>query len=233
MSVIGNIIGILIVQPNPSPSIPKKGMLAGLFIFLSGFIVGLILKLPFGSYLPISNYSDITSIGNGIGGKWYPWFVFTTGGATFVVFLLLRLVEFRGISAAFAKKTAFFRIFGVPAFTVYCFHQFIALGVCQIVSLFVGFNITLNSKFSMLPALGLITLSILVIYLLLRLWEKVGYVGGFEMDHGRICRTYLSENAFKKTCRRGRRKSRSPIKTKMVADLDKSTCKVFFTMPNG
>ena len=79
MSVIGNIIGILIVQPNPSPSIPKKGMLAGLFIFLSGFIVGLILKLPFGSYLPISNYSDITSIGNGIGGKWYPWFVFTTG----------------------------------------------------------------------------------------------------------------------------------------------------------
>ena len=128
MSVIGNIIGILIVQPNPSPSIPKKGMLGGLFIFLSGFIVGLILKLPFGSYLPISNYSDITSIGNGIGGQWYPWFVFTTGRATFVVFLLLRLVEFRGISAAFAKKTAFFRIFGVPAVHSLLFPSIYCLG---------------------------------------------------------------------------------------------------------
>src|SRR5271157_563670 len=92
-SFVGSIIGLILMQEKPSPSIPKKGMVAGALIFAMGIILGLILHLGFGSFLPISNFADITSIGNGLNGNWIPWFFFQFGGPLVATFLLLRIVE--------------------------------------------------------------------------------------------------------------------------------------------
>ena len=103
------------------------------------------------------------------------------------IFLLIRLIEFRGYAEKFAKRTVFFRRFGIPAFTIYAFHRFWAWVPVKIISIISGVSYYLDGKtlsfsFTMLNLLFVF----LFIHLILILWEKIGYIGSLEWMIGTI-----------------------------------------------
>ncbi|MHA1822101.1 MAG: hypothetical protein ACTSU2_03100 [Promethearchaeota archaeon] len=185
-SFVGNIIGLVLIDKSEQNHICLKGMLSGLIFIVVGVLVGLAFGAGLNEILPIDNsYSNITGISGGINYLWLPWFSLETGGQIIVIFLLIRLIEFRDKGANFAKHTKFIRRFGIPAFTTYAFHRFWALVPVTIISWITGINYTLDDKslsfgFTMLNLLFVF----IFIHYLLKLWEKAGYYGSLEWAMG-------------------------------------------------
>jgi len=195
VSFIGSIIGLLLCQKPVSRSWPKKGVWAGVLIFISGAILGIVLNLPFSSFLPLSNFSDFRGIGVDTSNSipvitqygWVPWVAFITGGQVIAVCLVFRLVEFRGNSANFAQKTAFIRRFGMVPFTLYTFHRIIAMVPMMLLSYIFSVNMTVDSKdLNGWTSLAVIGVCLLFIYGILLLWEKKDYIGSLEWMIGTI-----------------------------------------------
>lgn len=189
VSFIGSIFGLLLCQKPVSRSWPKKGIWAGLLIIVSGVIVGIILDLPFGSFLPFSSFSDFRGIEANLpqGYGWIPWVSFITGGQVIAMCMMFRLVEFRGNSANFAQKTSFIRRFGMVPFTLYTFHRMLAMIPMILLSYIFSVNMTVDSKdLDGWTSLAVIGISILFIYGVLRLWEKKDYIGSLEWMIGTI-----------------------------------------------
>ena len=191
MAFTGNIIGMLMVSASkkekPNPHMPKYGMLSGILIFMIGIALIPIMGVDFDSILPINAIGDITLIHNGLNGFWIPWWTFLLGGEIILVFLIIRLIEYRGIGKRVAEKTTFFRRFGVPAFSVYAWHRFWAIPAVILISAIAGQpswesgSITSpNTGFGWEWTILTIILVWVIITLLLKIWEKVGYIGGIE-----------------------------------------------------
>jgi hypothetical protein len=189
MGFVGNIIGILMIRAqNPTTfdgHMPKKGMLAGIGVFFIGVIAIPILGVDFGSVLPVSSVGDITGINNGLNAFWVPWWCFLLAGEIFLIFLIIRLVEYRGIGKNVAAKTTFIRRFGMPAFSVYAWHRFWSIPVVVIMSWLAGVPSWVSGSItetSMNWAWSFVTCGLIWLWcgLILMVWEKVGYIGGIE-----------------------------------------------------
>jgi UPF0716 family protein affecting phage T7 exclusion len=196
MSFAGNIIGILLVseaaKEHPDPHVPRYGMLSALFVMVAGFVMIPVLHVGFSSVLPVSSVGDITGINNGLDGAWIPWWCFLLAGEIFIVFMLIRLIEYRGIGDSFGRKSGFIRRFGIPAFSVYAWHRFISIPAVYVVCLLAGApffatgrSITGTSLSAGWTILAL-TLSVLSVGAVLIAWEKVGYIGGIEWMMGEV-----------------------------------------------
>jgi hypothetical protein len=189
MGFVGNIGGILLIRARNSPAenehMPRNGMMAGVVVFIMGVLAIPLLGVDFGSVLPVDNVGDITGIHGGRDAFWLPWWCFLLAGQIFLLFLLIRLIEYRGIGEMLANKTTFIRRFGMPAFSVYAWHRFWAIPIVIPLSYLAGNpswpggSIT---ETSLNWAWTLVICAIVWIWcgLLLKAWEKVGYIGGIE-----------------------------------------------------
>jgi hypothetical protein len=195
MGFVGNIIGILLVhashQETPDPHMPKKGMLVAFGIFLFGIIMIPILGVDFSSVLPVDAVGDITKIHDGLEAYWLPWWCFLLTGEIIIVFLLIRLIEYRGVGKAVSDRTKGIRLFGIPAFSVYSWHRFWAIPVIVLISYWAGQpswesgSITETSFGWELTMITIICVW-LVCWGILKLWEKIGFIGGIEWMMGTV-----------------------------------------------
>lgn len=191
---VGNAVGITLVAAReakddparqPNPRVPRYGMLAGLVVFGIGILCVPLLGVDFDAVLPVDAVGDITKIHDGRAAFWVPWWCFLLAGEIIVVFLLVRLVEYRGASATLARRTRFFRRFGIPAFSVYAWHRFWAIPVVVVVSALAGQPSWTEGSITGASFGWPLTIVTLVgtwalIGGLLKAWEKVGYAGGIE-----------------------------------------------------
>ena len=205
VSFLGSIVGIIMSQPREEipRDFPKKGMFVGMAMFLVGIIFLLldyitIMNGSGGAGAAISIYSDIwnhraygqfstTYNGQTIlypAGMWLFQFLVLNGAALFATLLVVRLVEFRGKGARFAKQTTTIRRYGFVAFSVYNY-QFFAFPLQLILSLIVYGTPTYQS-FTWPGMLLLVVLAYLEFQAILLLWEKVNYVGSIEWCIGTI-----------------------------------------------
>ena len=120
---------------------------------------------------------------------WLFQYLALNGFALCAVIAIVRVVEFRGKGKKFAEKTTFIRRFGFVAFTVYS-NQYIFFGAHGLVSwLFIEFGLITGTPYVDLPWSGTIivmAVSFVIFYAVLRLWEKIGYVGSLEWIIGTI-----------------------------------------------
>ena len=197
ISFVGSVIGIVLSKPKDeiSQKFPRRLFLVGLGMFIAG-VIGLIavfvnviikggaagidnffdLYLEFGShrYLSADNprYSfPIPPL------SWMAQFMGVNGFSIILVAVLLRLVEFRGTSHKFAKRTKIIRRFGTVAFSNYN-NQWIFFILWEIVSL-VAFGTHYQKP--LWGGMIVIMLLTLAVYSLgLWLWEKIGYILSLE-----------------------------------------------------
>jgi hypothetical protein len=160
-------------------------MLSAIGIFLFGVIMIPLLGVDFGSILPVDHVGDITGIHDGLEAFWLPWWCFLLAGEVFIIFLTLRLIEYRGNGEQVASKTTFVRRFGIPAFSVYSWHRFwVAPLVMLLTWIFgqpswLGGSIT-GASLNWWQTIITLVLVQLMCGLILIGWEKIGYVGGIE-----------------------------------------------------
>jgi hypothetical protein len=211
VSFMGSIIGIVISQPKEK--LPrgffKKAMWLGMTMFIVG-IVGVIFTIlsvydlaeSLGGdgfmaivdlYKRISYHRDwypdypLNVSGNQypvtFPGAWLWQFLSLNGVGLMMIVFVVRMVEFRGWSAGFAKKTTMIRRFGLVAFTVYN-NQFIM----WIVSAFMGtFFYGEAYKSGDWGFVGLSMLMVFALYIgMLMLWERAKYTGTLEWCIGTI-----------------------------------------------
>jgi hypothetical protein len=130
---------------------------------------------------------------------WLWQFLALNGVGIMMTMLVIRLVEFRGIGAQFAQKSTFIRRFGFTAFTNYNNQWY--LWILQFLFAVVVVNMGLEGlvgardipyawyPYSPVnwPSVGILLLCVYgFYYLILRLWEKIGYVGTLEWCIGTI-----------------------------------------------
>jgi hypothetical protein len=146
--------------------------------FVEWEIIG-IWKIPALGYEQVL-VRDIRAFG-GVSSIWFWWFICLTAAQVAAVFLIVRLIEFRGRGQAFLKGTQWVRRFGFVAFTIYNF-QFIDVPIVMLYSLLPNvpeYNfgaLTIND-----PMIWpLIIIIFLWWNLILILWEKVDYVFSME-----------------------------------------------------
>ncbi len=206
MMFVGNIIGILLVkeknEKNPNPHVPRYGMLAGVVVFLVGVAMIPILGVDFASFLPVDAVGDITLIHDGRDAFWVPWWCFLMAGEIFLIFLVVRVVEYRGAGSAVAKRTTFLRRFGMPAFSVYAWHRFWAIPAIVLISWLAGQPSWESGSITGVSFNWALTIITVVavwvsIHFLLKAWEKIGYIGGIEWMMGTVAAA-LGKN-FRKT----------------------------------
>jgi hypothetical protein len=211
VSFMGSIIGIVISQPKGS--VPrgffKKSMTLGMVIFVVG-IVGVILTILSVYDLAVSLGGDgfmaIVDLYRRISfhRDWYPdyplniganqypvtfpmawlWqFLSLTGVGLMMIVFVVRMVEYRGWGADFARKTTMVRRFGLVAFTVYNNQFFTWLVSYCLGSLFYG----VAYKRGNWGFTGLTILAVFAVYIgVLLLWERVRFTGTLEWCIGTI-----------------------------------------------
>ncbi|MHA1200483.1 MAG: hypothetical protein ACTSQF_14270 [Candidatus Heimdallarchaeaceae archaeon] len=188
-ALIGNAIGILLVQEKPFWKELKIGMAAATALTFGGLGWALIMVANgkqdlFELFL---NGWSIASLA-----AWLPMYLFTLGTQLIAVFLVIRLVEFRGKGKEFANRTKYFRRHGFVALSVYAF-QFLDVIPRWILAGFpcvptptgcttmIGSNGVLVDKNLWGPWVFLIIVVNFVIWhVVLVLWEKINYIGGYE-----------------------------------------------------
>jgi len=196
VSFLGSIIGVYLTQENKdiTPAFFVKLLKIGLFMFvvgLLGCVANLVVMMMddfYGTLMVYKNIWDHRAWTAQRGVPFLGWlfqFSMFTGFSLCCVSMLLRVIEFRGISAEFARKTTFIRRFGFVAFTVYN-NQWIYFGVFYLITRFAG-DIPYQ-RYLWGPTLLVILISICIIGALLWLWEKVGYIGAIEWWIGVIGR---------------------------------------------
>ncbi len=157
LSIIIGYIGVLI---NIAHLISVKGLDAGIDMYL---------MFPYHRYFVPMN--GMMYFG------WFFQFITLNGCSLFMILVMLRLVEFRGRSKSFAKQSVFIRRFGFVALTVYTV-QYIYFVLHYLVSL--AFGLPPYSKLHWNGVIILLILTLLSFHVLLKLWEKVGYIGSIE-----------------------------------------------------
>jgi uncharacterized membrane protein len=212
-SFIGSIIGILMTQDREEVprDFPRKGMQIGFTMFVIG-LVGLLVNFgimfvnpaPYGGVSGILStlvqlydhrwYSNIglpsgTTLHVAFEGAWVFQYLFLNGLAICMSLLVIRLVEFRGQGARFAKKTFSIRRYGFVAFSMYNY-QFLyyipwvfvsflwqrffpAMGV---VMPYVG----LRGNLDWLGTFVVMGMAFVMFEGMLTLWERVDFAGGLE-----------------------------------------------------
>ncbi len=176
VSFIGSIVGIWLTSEKPSKKFLKNGIIISIILEIAG-LIGLIIMFANG-FQDFDSFIDGTWNIHALS-AWFPYFVLFTANQLLSILIMIRLVEFRGISKTFAEKTKHFRRFGFVALTVYNY-QYISLIPRYILSIFPNIDgVTPNSLNGFLPIVVL--LSTFVLWeVILRLWEKIDYVGSFE-----------------------------------------------------
>jgi hypothetical protein len=187
VSFIGNIIGLKLCETPNEREWPKKGMIIGFLIIVVGLLIWIIGDMPFDSLFPMKDFSNFAGIGKGINYLWLPWVCFITGGQLIVMCIMFRLVEFRGKSQKFADKTKIIRLFGMVPFTMYTFHRILAEIPLELMSLIFQKNMLVGSSaLNGWAALGTIFICMAFIYGILRLWQRVDFIGSLEWMIGEL-----------------------------------------------
>lgn len=187
VSFLGSILGLALCKMPVSRKMPKQTIYIGLLVVVAGLIIWIIGDMPFDSLFPMSNFSSFRSIGGGINWKWLPWVCFITGGQLCLIAIILRLIEFRGKSEKVAKKTKWLRVYGLVPFTLYTYHRIIAMLPLYILSLIFQKNMLIDSEsLNGYASIAVVFVCLGVMYVLLRLWEKVDFIGGLEWMIGTI-----------------------------------------------
>jgi hypothetical protein len=194
VSFIGSIIGLLMMEKNPSEKFPRIGILISIPVILIG-LVGVGVAIATGTQdieVFLGNTYNLPRLG-----VWFWWFLVLTGSQVLATLIFIRLIEFRGKAVPFAQKTLYIRKFGFIAFTIYNY-QYIDVIPRAFISLIPGVN-AITSRVN-----GNLTLLVLGgIYLtwwgVMWLWEKVNYVGGMEWMIAVITRAILPREKYKNT----------------------------------
>lgn len=190
VSFIGSILGLYLMkreeQPQNIDTKPlKRGMLIGLLMTIVGLVIvvaGLLMMQgdPLDNVLGLlATAYDMTGIEGRFGWVWIPYFILITGAQLGAILLVLRLVEFRGKSEPFAKRTLFFRRFGFVAFTIYSY-QFLDVIVIFLLSFIPGFPAYSMKSYNEIQIWVVIVGILLLWHIVLSLWERVDYALGLE-----------------------------------------------------
>lgn len=210
-SFIGSMLGMYIAQPREQIDLSwlKKFFYAGLIMFIIGLIgtatnIISILMVDFDGALNI--YQRIWdhryyTVENGVPyAGWLFQFLVLNGFGLLVCVLFIRLVEFRGEAAQFAQASMVVRRFGFVAFTVYCC-QFVYYVVHLVVSIPYTWlktgTITPYARLGWDGTAITIVLSLLAFHGILKLWEKVDYVGSLEWCIGTIAAALIPGKSTK------------------------------------
>ncbi len=189
VSFIGSIIALYLMKREKEPkSIDttqlKKGMKIGFVMFIGGLLlvlVGLLLASGdiFDNILGLLRRAyDVTDVEGNFGWLWLPYFIMVTGAQIAAILLIFRMVEFRGKSEQFAKKTLFFRRFGFVAFSIYNYQMLDVLAIIPLMLLF-GMP-SAGNAFNPVTIWFALILIFVVWQVVLKLWEKVNYAFGLE-----------------------------------------------------
>nr|MDO8111671.1 heparan-alpha-glucosaminide N-acetyltransferase domain-containing protein [Candidatus Sigynarchaeota archaeon] len=189
-SFIGSIIGIVLSQPRESipRDFPRKMLWVGLTMFLVGtvyiilfFVVQLAGGVSFGTladmYRNIWDHHYWTPEHGFWPLAWVFQFVSLNGFAIMATMLVIKLVEFRGNGAQFAKKTAFIRRFGFIAFTNYAFQWLYYIAWFLVTLLFYA------NPYKLIDWGGTVITWVLTLGFyegMMLLWERVRYTGSIE-----------------------------------------------------
>ncbi|MEA2070141.1 MAG: hypothetical protein U9O98_02525 [Asgard group archaeon] len=197
VSFIGSIMGIVLSKPREevTKKFPQTVFAIGLVMFVCG-LIGILLTLfhimsvqnvdaAIEFYLIFPNHRgwspdysiadpSLTSIPPF---AWLGQFLAVNGFSLILIIGLFRLIEFRGKSKNFAKKTIILRRFGTVAFTNYN-NQWMYFVIFFLTSLLT--KGTAYQKLSWAGTFLTILLTYLLYILILFLWEKVNYIGSLE-----------------------------------------------------
>lgn len=194
VSFVGTIIGAVLAQPRESipKDFPKKVMVPALVAFLvgtAGVIIFVIIILDGRGFEAAADVYRQVSFHRhwfnkpgwpetfSFPGAWLFQFLSLNGFGVMLTILIIRLVEFRGWSAGFARKTTFVRRFGFTAFTNYNNQWYMWL-----IWFAVG-GIFFNQPYKHMDwgGVGLVIAATIAAYHgIMLLWEKVRYTGTIE-----------------------------------------------------
>ncbi|MGA1866492.1 MAG: hypothetical protein ACMUFK_03380 [Thermoplasmatota archaeon] len=175
IAFIGSIIGIYLTQEKQPSGFCTRGIKTGITFLALGILgIFLVWELHFDSWTNFTrNPFDIMKLG-----IWLPVILFTTGGQIIVLFLLLRLVEFREASYRFAERTKILRRFGAVSLTIYTF-QYIDAFPRFLLTLIPGVEV-FGDRDGMITSI-IVTIIVLGFWnVLLMLWSKVRFIGSAE-----------------------------------------------------
>ncbi|MCG3222658.1 MAG: hypothetical protein H7641_14860 [Candidatus Heimdallarchaeota archaeon] len=170
-SFIGSIIGMTLSKEKPSKRILLWGSIIGLVMVICGIVL---IVLGF-SFLPTGRPSIAS-------------FLLQIGTQLLVVILFLRLVEFRGKAAKFAKNPVvkYFRLWSMVSLSVFCLQIYEMFGrwlLTLIVSPFRSINFLQQGTFGYHSVHWPMIAALFVIFcfdILLRLWARINFVASFE-----------------------------------------------------
>jgi hypothetical protein len=214
-SFIGSIIGIYLSQEPDKidRKFMKKCLQFGVLMFIIGAI-GLLTNLVvvmmehdidtvLSLYIKISEHRYWTTDHGVPFIGWFFQFLLLNGFSICGIIIIIRLVEFRGNGKKFAEKTVFIRRSGFVAFTIYTM-QYIYNGIFFIVSSIVSIP---YQRLGWGPTIIVLGLSLVAIYLLTWIWEKIGDIGSLEWMIGTLASFLIpgkKGNKMQKWWERGR-----------------------------
>ncbi len=191
VSFIGSIIGIWMCDPDRDSGFVKRTLKRCIIWFWVGLALTLAVAFENGrafdelidhswTIRDFYNIPEDAFFGVGKYIFWLGWFVCLTAAQVAAVILVLRLVEFRGRGQWFASKTKYFRRYGLVAFTIYNYEFFdipFVLLYCWITGTdYHAGNVTFG-----VWEIWIIIIGVFISWqIILKLWEKVGYVFGLE-----------------------------------------------------
>ncbi len=207
-ALVGNVIGILLVQEKPFWKELKIGMAVATAMVLGG-LGGMLFMVANGKQDLFELFLNAWSIASLT--AWLPTYIFTLGTQLIAVFLVIRLVEFRGKGEEFANRTKYFRRLGFVALSVYSF-QFLDVIPRWILASFPCVP-TPTGCTTMITSSGALAdknlwgpwvfLIIVVNFALwqgvLLLWEKINYIGGYEWIINVIAGFFIKSRRVKVT----------------------------------
>jgi preprotein translocase subunit Sss1 len=182
VSFIGSIVGIWLTQKKPDRRFLRKGMIVALVLFLVGLVgtIVVVFTVPGAIGAFFGSFWNLRALDR-YAGLWCWFFLCLTGGQLGAVLLVLRLVEFRGRAEIFAKQSVYWRRFGFVAFTIYTF-EFVDMVSVWLFNLIPGMNMYSGDlgTFNKWQVWPIILGTFLTWQLILKLWEKRGYVFSLE-----------------------------------------------------
>lgn len=172
-SFAGSMVGLSLAKPKPNRRIPLVGGIISLLLMALGGMFFLLGFMTLGNNRP--------ALGN---------FLVMLGGQLGAIFLLLRLVEFRGKGQEFANRrfVKHFRLWGIASLSIYCIAIFELLPRWIMGSIY---NLVYSSDANLLgsslfgygeesKALTVALVVIISFELLVYLWSRVNFKFGFE-----------------------------------------------------
>lgn len=187
-SYVGSIIGLQMSRPQHQfdPGFISRYVRFGFVCFAFGLTGMLLLLLNvlrtdglekmIAVYRMIYDHRYYTSQ-HGMPLGWFWQYLLLSGVTLLLAMLVIRLTEFRGKAAQVARRWEFVRRFGFIAFTIYTI-QWVYFLMHYLVSQSLG-----HEPYAKLTWGGtwlVVASSLLALHLLMRVWERLGYVGSIE-----------------------------------------------------